>query len=460
METVAWKPQPRQYAALLCPAEELLFGGAAGGGKSDFLLGDALARQDVYGEHFRGVLFRRSFPELEEIISRSQEMYAGLGEYNVGSKTWRFNKGGRLKMRHIESDQDVTKYQGHQYTWIAFDELGLYPTSFAWDYLSSRLRSPHGVPCVMRATANPGGPGHAWIKARWIEGHQPDTVWTWQDEKTGIVKSRAFLPSKLEDNQILMQNDPAYAARLEALPEHLRRALRYGDWDVFAGQIFSEYRTELHVIKTVPLGAGWYKFAAMDWGYAKPFSIGWWAVNRDGRMIRYREWYGCKPGEPNVGLGIGATEVARRAWEISSGEGVDQMVADPAIWGKVDDSPSIADKFKEVGWRMERADNDRLNGLVRLHDLMQQRGEDGRPMLLVFEGCYEFRRTIPLLVASQTRPEDIDTDGEDHIYDESRYAAMSTWAKNPQLIRTRERLPAASVREEAYDPLRMGMGGR
>jgi len=453
MEYLDWKPMPRQHAALTCPAEDLLFGGAAGGGKSDFLLGDALTRAQRYKGHFRGILFRRSYPQLEEIITRSLELYSGLAEYHQGTKTWHFREGGTLKLRYIESDADVYSYQGHQYTWIGWDELGLYSTSFPYDYMASRLRSPHGVPCVTRATANPGGPGHGWIKALFIDGHRPNEIWT--NPKT--KRLQVFIPSKLEDNHILMKNDPGYAARLEGLPDHLRRALRDGDWDVFAGQVFSEYRTELHVIRPVPLGPGWTKFASLDWGYAKPFSVGWWAVNGDGRMVRYREWYGCAQSEANVGIKMGATEVAQRAFEMGVGEGVDQMVADPAIWSKVDDTPSIADKFVAAGWRMEKADNDRLNGLARMHDLMQQRGEDGRPMILVFEGCHAFRRTIPLMVADLKHPEDIDSSLEDHVYDEARYACMSRWAKNPRLVHTRERIHTARGIAGTSDTLRLGL---
>lgn len=452
--SVLWSPQPRQYAMLMCPATHVLFGGAAGGGKSDALLGDALARAESGGEFFRGVLFRRSYPELEELITRSFEMYTGRGTYHISSKTWRFHAGGTLKLRYIESDKDVYLYQGHQFTWIGFDEVGLYATSFAYDFLKSRLRSPHGLPCVMRATANPGGPGHAWNKARWIEGHRPNEIWV--DFKTN--ETYAFLPSKLTDNQVLMLNDPGYRRRLESLPEHLRRALLDGDWDVFSGQVFSEFRTELHVIRPTPLGPGWCRFASMDWGYSRPFSIGYWAVNRDGRMVRYREWYGCRPEEPNVGLKLAASHVAAESFALGAAEGCDQMVADPACWSKIDDSPSIADKFQAAGWRLEKADNDRLNGLARLHDLMTQRAEDGRPMLLVYEGCQAFRRTIPLLVADPKRPEDIDTAGEDHIYDESRYACLSPWAKNPGLVRTRERILPAQGRREEQDPLRVGLG--
>jgi hypothetical protein len=453
-ELIGWVPQPRQYVALTCPADELLFGGAAGGGKSDFLLGDALTRAEEYGRGFRGILFRRSYPELEEILIRSHELFSSLGTFKSAEKTWTFRGGGTLKLRYIEKDADVYSYQGHQYSWEAFDELGLYPTSFAWEYMRSRLRSPAGVPCVMRATANPGGPGHAWLRARWISNKKPNYIYT--DEKTGF--STAFIPSRLEDNIILMKADPMYAKRLDMLPENLRRALRDGDWDVFAGQAFSEWRESLHVIKPMPLDpAVWSKFCAMDWGYTRPFSIGWFAVNRDGRLIQYREFYGCEAGEPNKGLKMGASEVARLAWEMSVGDGVDTMVADPACWSKSDDALSIAEKFQAQGWQIEKADNDRVNGLARMHDLFKELGEDARPMALVTSNCVGTLRTIPMLVMDPRKVEDIDTDGEDHIYDMFRYAAMSRFARDPRSIRTRNRMPAFTGRDQPYDPLRAGL---
>jgi hypothetical protein len=193
----------------------------------------------------------------------------------------------------------------------------------------------------------------------------------------------------------------------------------------------------------------------MDWGYAKPFSIGWWAITPEGRMIRYREWYGCEAGKPNLGLRMGASEVGQRAWSMSIVEGCTDMVADPATWSKVDDAPSIADKFSRAGWTMLKANNDRVSGLAAVHDRLKLNGHDGRPMMLIVDTCVDFGRTLPVLVVDERNPEDLDTKGEDHIYDDVRYACMSPLTKS----KPRKALPIVSEGEREdnnirdYDPL-------
>lgn len=450
---IIWEPQPKQAQALSCPAFELLYGGAAGGGKSDFLLADYLSGVNSWRKHWAGILFRRSYSELEELVKRARELYTPLGaKYNESKSTFTLPTGSTLKLRYLEREADVARYQGHQYTWVGFDELGNYPSDHAWRFMISRIRSAAGAPCYIRGTANPGGVGHAWIKARFIDGFIPMKIY--KDPELNLT--RCFIPSTLEDNSALMINDPEYETRMKLLPTHLYQAMRFGNWDVFAGQVFAEFSRETHVIKPFALPPGqWFKFASMDWGYAKPFSVGWWAVNSDGRMIRYRELYGCNPNEQNVGIRKAASDVAAEAWSLSVGEGVDIMVADPAVWSKDDDAPSIADKFAAVGWKIEPAINDRVNGLMQMHQLMMNTGEDGRPMLLVFETCFGFIRTIPTLLPDQRRPEDIDSALEDHIYDESRYAAMSQYAKTPaSALRKQNGSWNFSNEKKSWNPLR------
>jgi hypothetical protein len=294
--------------------------------------------------------------------------------------------------------------------------------------MMSRVRSAAGAPCYIRGTANPGGAGHAWIKNRFIDGFEPGKIY--RDPVSGLT--RCFIPSKLIDNPALMKNDPQYRRRLELLPNHLRRALLDGDWDIFAGQVFDEWRRERHVVKPFPLPpGGWKKFYSLDWGFAKPFSLGKWAVDSDGRMIRYGEWYGCSKDEMDTGVKRGAEEVAAKAWAMAIQEGVTECVADPAVWNKVDADPSVAEKFQRAGFRMLRGNNDRINGLAMFHQRLMTDGHDGRPMLMVFDHCVNFIRTIPAMLPDPGKPEDVDTNLEDHIYDESRYAVMSKFAHNP-----------------------------
>jgi hypothetical protein len=450
---ILWQPQPKQARALSCPAFELLYGGAAGGGKSDFLLIDYLAGVNAWRKNWKGILFRKSYMELEAIASRAKTLYLPMGaKYNESSTTFIFPTGAYLKLRYLERDSDLEHYQGADFTWVGFDELGNYATDYPWRFMISRIRSATGAPCYIRGTANPGGVGHSWIKLRFIDSYTPNQIYT--DPETGLT--RCFIPSTLGDNHALMANDPGYEHRMKLLPPQLYRAMRFGNWDVFAGQVFEEFTRATHVRKAFPLPPGqWFKFASMDWGYAKPYSIGFWAVNADGRMVRYRELYGCAKDAINVGVKRGATEVAQEAWALAIGDGVTTMVADPAVWSKDDDTPSIAEKFSAEGWTMEKAVNDRVNGILQFHQMLLNKGEDGAPMLLVFETCYDFIRTIPTLLPDKNHPEDIDSKLEDHIYDEARYAIMSQYAKSPgDALRYQNGSYSLSSRAKTWDPLR------
>ena len=453
-----WKPHYKQCLALSCNAFELLFGGAAGGGKSQFLIVDFWAGVMKYGKNWKGILFRRSYDELGELLRSASQLYLPLGARltNKG-RDFVFANGAIIEFRYLERDKDVTRYQGHQYTWIGFDELGNYPSDYAWRYMISRCRSAAGAPCYMRATANPGGAGHAWIKARFIDGFEPYQTHTVAEGngKAVIRVSRCFIPSNLDDNPSLIKNNPEYAVRLKLLPGHLYRALRLGDWDIFAGQVFEEFRRERHVVKPFALEPGvWKKFYALDWGYAAPFSLGKWAVNGEGRLIRYGEWYGCSREELNVGIRMGAEAAAAKAWEMAVQEGITECVADTAIWSKGDEGPSVAEKWEGAGFRMIRAVKDRINGLALFHQRLQATGEDGRPMLLVFEHCVDFIRTIPALTPDPGNPEDVDSGLEDHIYDEARYAVMSDFAHNPAgALRRQNGGWTFQTRGQSWDPL-------
>jgi hypothetical protein len=425
---VVWYPQPRQAMALECPAFELLFGGAAGGGKTDFLLADYAAGIPQYGKDWRGILFRKTYPELEEVILRAKELYLPIeAEYHEQKKTFTFPNRAFLRLRSLDHESDVEHYQGHQYTWVGFDELGNYATDFQWVYMSSRARSASGAKCYLRGTANPGGVGHAWIKNRFINGFEPEKIYK---DAEGIT--HCFIPSKLEDNQILMRNDPDYEKRLNRLPEHLRRALREGDWDVIAGQYFDEWRRERHVIKPFALTQGsWYKFYAFDWGYNKPYALIKLGVSGDGKVIQYGEIYGCVPGEVDKGVRESSLEAARKAKADADLEGVTDIVMDPACWAKQDDNPSVAENFQKVGFRCEKANNERVLGWGKLHELMKTDDEHGRPMFQAFDTCVHTIRTLPVLLPDPHNPEDVDSKLEDHLADAVRYGVTHRTIKYP-----------------------------
>lgn len=435
-----WSPQPgpqtEAIAADWCP--ELLYGGAAGGGKSDYLLGDFQQDVPTYGPLWRGVLFRRTYPELQELIGRSQELYPQTGGvWYESDKEWHWPNGAFLRMRYLERDPDCTRYQGHQYTWIGWDELTQWPTLFAYRYLRARLRSAGYVPTKrIRATANPGGLGHMAVKEYFIDPH-PAGYKPIRDEKTGL--ERMFIPSRIQDNAILLANDPEYIRRLQGLgSDAMVRAWLEGDWSVVDGAFFNEWSTQRHVLAPFEIPSDWTRFRSFDWGSARPFSIGWWAIASDvlrlgalciprGALIRYREWYGAS--SPNVGLKLTAEEVADGIVERSGKETYAYSVADPAIFSQ-DGGPSIAERMANRKVVFRRADNKRVAqaGAMGGWDQVRARlkgDEDGNPMLFFFSTCKDSIRTIPALQHDPSRPEDLDTDGEDHAADDTRYACMS-----------------------------------
>lgn len=451
-----WIPHPKQAAALSCPATELFYGGAAGGGKSDFLLVDFLHGVNKgFGKHYQGILFRRTYDELDEIITRSFDLYQPLGAvYNQQKKWWTFPNSERIRFRYCESDRDILHYQGHQYQWIGWDELPQYPTDYPYRYmLGSRLRSAHGVPCSCRATGNPGGRGHAWIRNRFIANRDESRIWT--DPETELT--RCFIKARLEDNPSLMGNDPEYERRMKILNPSLYRAMREGDWNIRAGQVFEEYREGVHTCAPFAIPKDWGIGCSMDWGYAKPFSIGWWAVSPKGRNYRFREWYGCEKDDPDKGIRKDYKEVAKEAWEISAELGCKTMVADSSIWDDRDDGTTIAEAFEAAGFDMVKAHKDRHLGVQRVHSMLNQKLDDGKPALIVSDKCYAWKRTVPDLVADEKDPEDVDTDLEDHIYDETRYWLMSEYSGKPHLLRpfTVSRVDLGT-QERDYDPLRHG----
>lgn len=411
---------------------ELLYGGAAGGGKSDALLMEGLRQIDH--PHYRAIYFRRTFPNLQKMIDRSWEIFPHHGgKWNGELKRWQFPSGAIYKFGHMKDESDKYNYQSDEYAYIAFDELTQF-TETQYLYLHSRCRSPHaGMRCYIRAASNPGNIGHAWVKRRFIDPIPP--YQTLIDEKTGL--SRCFIPAKVYDNKILVDADPLYLKRLEGLPENDRRMLLEGDWDVFAGQAFAEIRRGVHVVKPFSLHPGWFKFASLDWGYSKPFSIGWWAVDADKRLVRYRELYGWN-GSPDVGCKRSARDVAEEAFASGAAEGVKHMVADPACWHKLGhEGPSIAEAFENAGFFMEKANNDRLLGKQTLHNRLDEKNDEGIPMILVFNTCNQWGRTLPELIVDEKRPEDVDTTQEDHPYDETRYAIMSSFVERKPSIGSR-----------------------
>lgn len=437
MQQHSWAPQPGPQTDAIganwCP--ELFFGGARGGGKSDYLLGDFLKDVPTYGEAWRGVLFRRTYPELQEIIVRARAIYGGTGAtWRESDKEWHWPNGAFLRLRYLEREADASRYQGHQYTWIGWDELPQWASDGAYRMLFACLRSAADVPTKrVRGAGNPGGPGHQWVKARFIDpapaGYAPiqDGASPWE---------RMFVPSRVQDNMVLLRADPEYVARLRGSgsPE-LVRAWLEGDWSVVAGAFFPEFSMARHVIEPCAIPEHWHRYRAMDWGSARPFSVGWYAVSDGslrqfprGALIRYREWYGST-GEPNVGLRMTVEEVADGIRAREAGDPGNMMgVADPAIFTS-DGGPSMAERMSARGVHFTRADNKRVprGGAMGGWDQLRARlkGDGDVPGIFFFSTCAHLIRTLPALQHDQDRPEDVDTEGEDHAPDECRYACMA-----------------------------------
>lgn len=440
---VLWTPQRRQADFLARFEDEALYGGAAGGGKSEALVAEALRQAHI--PHYRALILRKTYPELSELIDKSQRYYRGAfpgAQWSEARHMWRFPSGAKIYFGAMQHTNDRFKYQGRAYDYIAFDEL----THFTQDeylYLLSRNRaSGPGTRVYLRASANPGGIGHGWVKARFLTPAPPmQTIWEDVQVRTpdGAVhtarRSRIFVPSTVFDNQILLQNDPAYAARLAALPDADRRALLYGDWDAFAGQVFSEWRADpahyadrryTHVVDPFPIPRGWRVVRGFDFGYSRPFSVGWWAISPDGALCRIRELYGCT-GTPNEGV---RWEPARIAREIKKIEQDDpnirgrtvRGVADPSIFDE-SRGESVAQMMEREGIFFDRGDNSRIAGKMQVHHRLAF-DQNGAPGLTVFSTCRHFIRTVPALVYDPVNVEDVNTAMEDHIYDEMRYVVM------------------------------------
>lgn len=439
---VVWEPQPGpQMALVACPVFEVFYGGARGGGKTDGSLGDWLEHSGKYGADAVGVFFRRKFKQLSEVIARSKQLFKPLGaRYNEQKAEWTMPNGARLLFRYLERDSDAEEYQGHNYTRVYIEEVTNFPNPDPINKLRATLRSAAGVPVGMRLTGNPGGPGHNWVKKRYIDPSRGGYTVISEEEdieldgKTIRVSiDRIFIPSRLGDNVLLMRNDPTYVLRLkQSGSAALVKAWLEGNWDIVDGAFFDEWDSERHV-----LGQEWIycipervtRFRAFDWGSAKPFSVGWYVLSDGswglpyGAMLKYREWYGASG--PNKGIKMPADLVAKGILERERGEVMQYGAADPSIFIQ-NGGPSIAEMMAVKGCHWRRGDNRREPGWEQMHMRLQGNAESkGEPMLYFLESCVDSIRTIPTLQHDQKNEEDLDTEGEDHAADETRYAVMS-----------------------------------
>jgi hypothetical protein len=465
---VIWRPQAGPQTALIKindfnnpPIFEVFYGGARGGGKTDGMLGDWILHAGKYGASARGVFFRRRAKALEQAIERSHQLFKPLGAKFVGGNQleWRFpdaqgraEEGAVLTFRHLWDKAAADEYLGHSYTRVYFEELPQWPSPEPINMIRATIRSAEGVHVGMRATGNPGGPGHNWVKARYIDP-SPKGYEKIRDPKTGHFF--VFIPARLEDNKVLMESDPGYESRMMASgPDALMQAWRYGNWDIVAGGYFDRvWNPDRQVLQPFAIPKGWRFRRGFDWGSSKPSSLGFWAIsdgNRlpedhqlypgklfpKGSLIRIDEWYtvAYEKGQvrPNVGLQLTNEQLGQGIWERSMNHNWQGCVADPSIWTQ-SGGKSIYQQMQlgaaRMGGRLTflKADTTRVAGWKLMTSMLEESAKavpEDRG-LWVFESCQHFIRTVPSLQMDDKHPDDVDTEAEDHIADETRYVAMS-----------------------------------
>ena len=345
-------------------------------------------------------------------------------------------------MTYLERDEDVVRYQGQAFTYIAFDELTHHPTPFAWNFMRSRLRSAAGtdIDLVMRATTNPGGPGHGWVKRMFIDPAPPNTSFPATDIDTGEVMrfpkghrregkplfERKFIPAKVSDNPYLW-NDGQYEANLLSLPEHQRRQLLDGDWSVTEGAAFPEFRPSIHIVEPFRIPHEWKKFRSCDYGYTSFSAVHWFAIDpRDETLIVYRELYVSKHTGKDLASAI--LNIEREA-----GEKISYGVLDSSVWRQTGlNGPTVAEEMNMMGcrWRpSDRSAGSRAAGKNRLHELLKLRDvgrEEMRPGIVFFDTCRQIISDLPVLPSDPKGEDDIDQRyRSDHSYDSLRYGIMS-----------------------------------
>lgn len=430
---------PRQTLFHTTTADEKLYGGAAGGGKTAAIV----AESGTLALEYPGIpvnLFRRTIPELKATII--PEIQKQFGEYiRAGHMVWHgqdryfeMANGSRLILNYLDNDNDIYRYQGAEMPIIAVDELTQFPQPWI-EYLLTRNRTSNpDWPVMFFAGTNPGGIGHGWVKSRFIDPVPAETINTVRIEGDNVV-TRVFIPARVDDHPIKKFRDD-YKRKLSAISDpQLRRALRDGDWDVFGGQVFSEFRRDIHVIDPFEIPSHWQRWRAMDYGNNN--ETGWFAKDPESeRTYMYREY------RTTEFLDIAAK--ARNVTQFEAGENVSYGLADPSIWGGAGDhntGKSVAEMFQAEGVRWMPANNDRKAGLAAVHDKLSI-GKDGKPKLQFFSTCVSIIRTLPSLPYDNIRVDDVDTKADDHDYDMLRYGMMAQVQKKPVTLK-RKKAPRA-----------------
>lgn len=458
-----WKPnsKPQEMFLSLEWVRELLYGGAAGGGKSEALL--MAAARYVHVPGYAALLLRRTYAELskaDSLIAKSWKYYPSLGGvYNSADKKWTFPCSGggssTVEFGHMKAEKDRFAYQSAAYDFIGFDELTTFTESM-YVYMLSRLRSASdtGVPKRMRAATNPGRLGHVWVKMRFIEGREPYKIYR---NQRGITKG--FIPATVYDNVDLMKNNPDYVAQLEELPEKERKALLHGDWDIFEGQFFGEWTPSVHVIRAGFIPAHLERYISIDYGFGSFSSVGFWYIDENGTKIRFDEIYKSRLTYEELGeeillklyehylkFGPGAYNIAKcvadksifydaaHHKEAEKGEsgghilheiflGIHPYYKNIPAFAREHHKPfscHMADRQRQIGWI-----------LVRQHLKIFERAGKKTAKMLIWDNCRDLIRTLPQMIHSEKVADDLDTNGEDHAVDDMRYFFLANTYEPP-----------------------------
>ena len=419
-ESIVFKPNDGPQTDFLAAGEQdVLYGGAAGGGKS-FAMLVAPLRFMNRSEH-RALLLRRSMPELRELIDKSRELYTKAfpgAKFREVEKVWKFPSGATLEFGYLDRDADVYRYQGQSYSWIGIDELTQYPTEFPLQYLQSRLRTTDSeIKPYIRCTANPGGVGGHWVRKRYLTPAPPNEAFKGPDGLT-----RKFIPARLEDNPYLSK-DGRYEQMLASLPPVQRKQLLEGNWDVAEGAAFVEFNPEIHVIPPFKIPIHWAKYKGVDYGYAAESCCVWSTIDPDDdTLIIYRELY-------RKGLTGSALAEMITAYEKDDHKSI-QGVLDTAAWNKTGvGGPTVGETLVRAGHKLRPADKNRIQGKIQIHEYLKQNKTTGRPRLQIFSNCVNLIRELQSIPVDPNKPEDVDTKASDHAYDALRYLIMSRPSK-------------------------------
>ena len=431
----------KQQAFIDSQAFETLFGGAAGGGKSYGQLVDGLLYALKYPKS-KQIIFRSTFADLEKsLIRTSMDLYPlSIADYNSSKHTWKFKNGSIVDFGYIQYEKDVYQYQSAEYDVIRFDELTHF-TEFMYTYMISRCRGANPYPKCIKSSTNPGGVGHNWVKERFIDIGAPNVIHTCKLE-TGETTTRIFIPSLVQDNKFMLTYDPDYIKRLDALPEKERRALKYGDWDIFDGQFFTEFKRDIHVIEPFEIPKDWYIYFVMDYGLDK--LAGYWiAVDYNNNAYVFREVY-----ESNL-----LVSQARDKIKEMTNESIYLYLAPPDLWNRHKETgKSTADIFEEGDRTLYKTNNDRIQGWLQMKEWLKPYKDEQDCMtarLKIFNTCKNLIRCLPQVQHDEKRIGDIANEPHEltHSVDAIRGFCVY-WTQEPIFMPKKQELPFELQTEE------------